>query len=1025
MANQRYIKTYSNYTLKQLHRTTTIGNIYERDFMTISDLNTYVPGSEPTYGLGNFKMAVDNTIGLKKKYRYGNWLKNTDCPDSHYWTTSCLTQDTEDAEVLPPIVNRSQYTSLLDFACYGSAVELVKGGIRGIIKNFPAAIGLTKNVYGVNGYYIASNPFGINVSGGYSAKKPENELRLLSSNIAKYVIEDTKGNTWPISWTKIFDINNPCVKEYDKLSEVSLGKPFYSEDIISDWDVMMEDDKKAILTAIEADEANAQLAWADLPENIRLSILAYKNPNNPNGSELRLINFVFQGENRLAYTGDFAGWTIHPIASEVNAFYRNLDDFQRFLLDKRTNNSVILDTPEETEEGIQTYRKTYTWGKSLDCSWNLDVESQQYKDYVNALLDIATIYDEYYSDNMWRAMTHEAIVKYDWTLTLTSIDGGTEELVAPRSQGIAAYIHTAGRLFDDLKRYIDGIGKSATISFNSANLTPKESLVAILTNWNWDIQGINTNGKSYWMTSPLYSVDSCGYNEEQANNEFYRRLALASRAILSAKGTKRSIEMILALFGYHSYDYTRNSLHTVIRNGNEVILKWNQLSSEEKGNILKNVYDISEYVYVAKEDSSCFTEGYTDVVKGLNQSKLNYDVADSDELQGLPVREVESILADGTVKNYLIPWYDKDKKIDGNVYFESKGGWGAQPVKKTVSIDDNEHIVESNGNFIAYDETVKYLKFYDTIPMLTSISFEDFNINDICYVYDLSDYATYNWGLDTGEIQPTMSHYFILKSDNPFSLGFIKKDGNGNKIYGWKNISEEELTEGTSDDAKRVHYLEGIVESNTGNNPHCGFGQYDDGSAYKTAFKDLFKFARDNDLFMTMNDDEIPKENEIGFNVEKEIDNIKCWYFTDTTSNKRLKSLTENEDGTYTSSDDSIPEVGIGNFLRLDKSRGYDGEEGDLFDNTTYGLMEPVNMEDISNPDDEAAANSIINTKQLYIEFQPDMTAPLSMYDFINNVVMHYVKQVIPATTILKYNVPPTGIDTICYKSTYLQSALI
>ena len=72
-------------------------------------------------------------------------------------------------------------------------------------------------------------------------------------------------------------------------------------------------------------------------------------------------------------------------------------------------------------------------------------------------------------------------------------------------------------------------------------------------------------------------------------------------------------------------------------------------------------------MYVAKEDSSCFTEGYTDVVKGLNQSKLNYDVADSDELQGLPVREVESILADGTVKNYLIPWYDKDKKIDGNV----------------------------------------------------------------------------------------------------------------------------------------------------------------------------------------------------------------------------------------------------------------------------------------------------------------------------------------------------------------------
>jgi hypothetical protein len=79
---------------------------------------------------------------------------------------------------------------------------------------------------------------------------------------------------------------------------------------------------------------------------------------------------------------------------------------------------------------------------------------------------------------------------------------------------------------------------------------------------------------------------------------------------------------------------------------------------------------------------------------------------------------------------------------------------------------------------------------------------------------------------------------------------------------------------------------------------------------------------------------------------------------------------------------------------------------------------------DDASPDDEAAANSIINTKQFYIEFLPDISSPGSMYDFIENSVMHYVKQVIPSTTILKYYVPMRDMDVNCYHRTYLQSVI-
>ena len=86
--------------------------------------------------------------------------------------------------------------------------------------------------------------------------------------------------------------------------------------------------------------------------------------------------------------------------------------------------------------------------------------------------------------------------------------------------------------------------------------------------------------------------------------------------------------------------------------------------------------------------------------------------------------------------------------------------------------------------------------------------------------------------------------------------------------------------------------------------------------------------------------------------------------------------------------------------------------------------MYPYNMEG-GSVDDEAAANSIINTKSLYIEFFPDLQSPDSMYEFVDDIAMHYVKQIIPSTTIFKYRVPMTGWDVFCYHRTYPQSMLM
>ena len=273
----------------------------------------------------------------------------------------------------------------------------------------------------------------------------------------------------------------------------------------------------------------------------------------------------------------------------------------------------------------------------------------------------------------------------------------------------------------------------------------------------------------------------------------------------------------------------------------------------------------------------------------------------------------------------------------------------------------------------------------------------------------------------------------VLRDEN----GEVLIDENtSDKKYGWKNITEEELKEGRSKDTQKVFYLESIVENKDGNAPHTGKGFYDDGDDYREFFEDVFKGAKDVDQFDYVDDsvlpwsDIFPQDNyfagkALGFEMVKNIDNVKCWYFTDTMTNSDLFTLTENEDGTYNAWGIERPNVGSGDFVRFYKERDDEGDGSTgIFNSTQYSVMLPYNMEGGSE-DDEAAANSIVNTKALYIEFIPDLKSPDSMYEFIDDIALHYVKQIIPSTTLFKYKVPMTGWDVFCSHRTYPQSIFI
>ena len=60
---------------------------------------------------------------------------------------------------------------------------------------------------------------------------------------------------------------------------------------------------------------------------------------------------------------------------------------------------------------------------------------------------------------------------------------------------------------------------------------------------------------------------------------------------------------------------------------------------------------------------------------------------------------------------------------------------------------------------------------------------------------------------------------------------------------GWENVNN-----GSSEIQNKATYLESIISNSTGNNPHVGYGKYDNGKEYFEYMKQPFRWSIDNNL---------------------------------------------------------------------------------------------------------------------------------------------------------------------------------
>lgn len=758
----QYTKHNSNYIKTVEHQHLKDGStIFERDWVTIGSQLNFGPGKIPYYNNGNFIFTTSPTPFFQKRYKNGVTVAT--------WTYD----DVKEASSTVNQIQFDEYTEdIRSFAYYGSCVEFLRATIEKIIYEFPGNITLSEDKLEIppttengdytyiNGY-IVNNPFQIDLhTKDIHLQQYDNELRFLSS-----------------SWQK-YEVNGQPITKY----------------VISDW--------KGDLDCPQNDQyyiKKEPVVIVKINDNIELK-----------GYMLdRDIIFCYEGQDLV----------IQPKEEIIETYFNGLKGFEKQLLTRKTKplytNKFI--TPIEYNLGYLYYNRTYTWPSDGYC---IDITSTKYIDFINKLSSMAELYDELWTDNLWRRMTHEAIKNYDWTYTREFIDGDEEDNV-DGGERMHKVLNIIGRVFDDIKLSIDTIKRQNKTTYNGDRNVPNALLSDKLELFGWDIYSTiptykNENNETVSASEETITQEVLDdiTNEVEVNDkkiypdkwyptsnpnkitfadvdvEFMRRLLLSTRRIFETKGTRQSIDMIMGLFGYGDSDYTITEHYRTVKP--------------------------MEYDKVIDQETN---ETLGDRIVRLNNQEKQMELLYDEDASGIPVASfIGGYDEQGNPKTYLIPYYDQTKMYDGNLYFQNKGGWFYKKDDESTEID-----------FSKWTETLSYLHVVSQVKDLLNVNPFGIRNGDIYYVVNLNDYIDYTETTDT-----LYSHFFVMENE------LMPEE-----ISSWVNINLED------DDsyAKKAKYLDTIIPYNIGNNPHVGYGDYDMGNEFFEYMKKPFKYALVKEYF--------------------------------------------------------------------------------------------------------------------------------------------------------------------------------
>ena len=559
-------------------------------------------------------------------------------------------------------------------------------------------------------------------------------------------------------------------------------------------------------------------------------------------------------------------------------------------------------------------------------------------------------------------------------------------------------------MFDDVKHEIDGIGFTNEITYNGVCNVDDAELTDKLTDKGWFVTStvptawakikegtdcVDTTLPTGDVTLSDDTIDdnkvkwfsTCDYTqlkESDVDINFMKRLLLSASEIWRSKGTLESIDMVMGLFGFGENDYEiTEEYYTVCPIKATDTLSLATRTEENNTRYSRDGESAEEKTYEEYVNEILDNIGnvYDVPYSGNN---VNYDL-----YPGIPLGKI--VRENSTThenEEYFVPMIEQGKWYDGDVYFQSKGGWGRHKVEKK---NDEDACVKTNETLYEYIETLSYLRTAYDIEEMLSADYSSVKEGDYFYVENIADYYDYDENPSSAGTNPPcrddkckeVSHFFKLVDEYQHD-----------RFKGWKNINCQNYTnddEGKKEyeqDLANIEHLINIISISDGNNPHVGYGDYDKGKIWSQYMKLPFKYAIDNYL---ITDAELEQAaNKISFTLTRRP-------FKNTKVNDTEAAYVFYEDdGTIHGPDDNNVKV-----------KNYFGKN-------------IVPRRDECSADDKYILNSKIVTFKFNVKQESDKVlqckeeptiedGTIDFKEYFFNKIAPFLMQVIPSTTILAF----------------------
>ena len=319
-------------------------------------------------------------------------------------------------------------------------------------------------------------------------------------------------------------------------------------------------------------------------------------------------------------------------------FLNNFDTVENFLLNRQNTPiyTAYFQVPRENEDG--TYTFTYEALKfPVDGTWNLDISTLAFQNYLNQLNNFAVNLDEYTTNLISRFFTTASLKEFD------TVDRKFEKI-----------IQIYGRSFDETKQFIGTLANMNSVNYNIKNDIPSQLLKNLAQTLGWNIN-ISPTTETNFLNSVFKPTDSnfegvpVGQTPDELNYQYYRNLIMNSAFLFKSKGTRKSIEVLMRFIGAPDF-----------------------------------LVDFNEYVYLADQRISItdFETQYANISGGTyTQVTPVLDLTDVYSIMGVQytgvtlssdTKDVSITSVDYPIDQYGCPYMPPDGE---SYYFQIGGGW--------------------------------------------------------------------------------------------------------------------------------------------------------------------------------------------------------------------------------------------------------------------------------------------------------------------------------------------------------------